>query len=103
MNRRINPRIPAEFALSSLDPAEAQWLESVSRALIRHIAFLKQLQQLNPLPVDASNQDTTDLPAASVSTLVDKSHCRRKPLPCLVTIPRHGTVSLMAIPGGSRA
>lgn len=100
MNRRINPRIPAEFALSSLDPAEAQWLESVSCALIRHSAFLKQL---NPLPVDASNQDTTDLPAASVSTLVDKSHCRRKQLPCLVTIPRHGTVSLMAIPGGSRA
>ena len=103
MNRRINPRIPAEFALSSLDPAEAQWLESVSCALIRHSAFLKQLKQLNPLPVDASNRDTTDLPAASVSTLVDKSHCRRKQPPCLVTIPRHGTVSLMAIPGGSRA
>ena len=100
MNRRINPRIPAEFALSSLDPAEAQWLESVSRALIRHIAFLKQL---NPLPVAAPNQDTTDLPAASGATLVGERHCRRKQTPCLVTIPRHWTVSLMAILGGSRA
>lgn len=103
MNRRINPRIPAEFALSSLDPAEAQWLESVSRALIRHIAFLKQLKQLNPLPVAAPNQDTTDLPAASGATLVGERHCRRKQTPCLVTIPRHWTVSLLAILGGSRA
>ncbi len=100
MNRRIDPRILAEFAPSLLDPGAAQWLESVSRALIRHIAFLKQL---NLLPVAAPHPDTKNLPAASVSALVGKSHCRRKPLPCLVTIPRHWTVSLMAIPSGSRA
>jgi hypothetical protein len=95
MNRKINLRTPARPASSSLDPAEAQWLESVSRALLQHIAFLRQLKQLKPPAAGEPDQVSGDFPVAVVSAPESKRHCRVRHRPCLVTIPRHVTFSLL--------